>query len=99
MYYDTIIVGAGSAGAIVAARLFENPNRSVLLLEVGHNHTNIDDLRNDVKWGYGELTTPRDRFTSPTRSHYIARAVPGRSMIVPRGRVTRGSSAVDAQIF
>jgi choline dehydrogenase len=99
MKYDIIIVGAGSAGAILAARLSENPHRSVLLLETGPDHTDIATLPDDVKWGYGEVATARDRLSSPTRSHFVARATEGRTMIVPRGRVTGGSSAVNAQIF
>ena len=52
MRYDHIIIGAGSAGAILATRLSEDPNKSVLLLEAGPDHENIESLPEEVKYGY-----------------------------------------------
>jgi choline dehydrogenase len=97
MKYDYIIIGAGSAGAILATRLTEDPNTSVLLLEAGPDYDHIDKLPDEVKFGYATAT---DIMTSDHNWQYTARATDqAQPMLVPRGKVTGGSSAINGQIF
>ena len=92
--YDYIVIGAGSAGCVLAARLSEDPSVRVLLLEAGPKPTNpwirIPAgmsrlfLPNRYNWGY---------FTEPEAE------LDGRRIYWPRGKTLGGSSAINGLAY
>ncbi|HKD70135.1 MAG TPA: GMC oxidoreductase [Candidatus Binataceae bacterium] len=85
--YDEIIVGAGSAGAVIAARLSQETERQVLLLEAGPDYPSLGDLPEDLRDPWISLVAHDWGFS--------ATATAGREFPYPRGKVTGGSSAVN----
>ena len=98
MKYDVIIVGAGSAGCVLAARLSEDPSRSVLLLEAGPDYSDFERMPEAIKDGGNIEATAMD---SPFNWGFLGKANDSRTepMLVQRGKVIGGSSSINSQAF
>ena len=92
--FDYIIVGAGSAGCVLANRLSEDAHCKVLLLEAGKSDRHpwislplkFRDLMTVKRWNWGYDTEPEPFLDN-------------RSIYVPRGRVLGGSSSINGMIY
>lgn len=88
--YDVAIIGAGSAGALIAARLSENPARNVLLIEAGETPTDPDILKPSMWPAIQHRSYDWDYKTTP-QNHAA-----GRSFAWARGKGLGGSSLLHA---
>ncbi|MEH2227241.1 GMC family oxidoreductase [Nostoc sp.] len=91
--YDYIVIGAGSAGCVIANRLTEDPDTTVLLLEAGNPDTKPEIqiplectnlLGTEVDWGYFSQPEP-----------YLN----NRKIFCPRGKVLGGSSSINFLMY
>jgi choline dehydrogenase len=92
--YDYIIIGAGSAGCMLAKRLTENPKKKVLLIEAGKSDNYIW-IHIPVGYLYC-IDNPRADWRFKTATE---KGLNGRSLIYPRGRVLGGCSSINGMIY
>ncbi|EDW75339.2 uncharacterized protein Dwil_GK19743, partial [Drosophila willistoni] len=96
--YDFVVIGGGSAGAVVANRLSENRNWTVLLLEAGGDETEISDV--PALAGYLQLTELDWKYqTTPSSTRQYCQAMKGDRCFWPRGKVLGGSSVLNAMVY
>jgi choline dehydrogenase len=92
--YDYVIVGAGSAGSVVARRLVDGTDATVLLLEAGRSDEGVESISNPPQW-VENLGSPYDwAYRYEPSPHVAHRAIP-----LSLGKVLGGSGSINAMVW
>lgn len=97
MKYDVIVIGAGSAGSVVAARLAEDVNTNVLLLEAGQDYPDLENLPFDIQFGHTRAAEAED-----SKHNWALRGTITEEqgeIHVAQGKVVGGGGSINGQIY
>ena len=99
-HFDVVVVGAGSAGGVLAPRLTDDPSRRVLLLEAGPDFPDELELQPGFYSGGHQF---QHQYVGDHDLGFASEPLPpengSRSIRLPRGRLVGGSSMTNAQMF